>query len=438
MAKTVIGNLSVVLSAQTSSFAKAMNVAGAAVTKLTKVTSLATGLIGVAFGGSLAVAVNRQFEAIDATAKLSDQTGFLVQELQALNMGAKLSGVEVNVMQKALQKMAVSIDMAKKGTGAAAQGFERLGIDVERFVGLRPQAQLELIADALARVNDPGTRQALAASIFGEEGGPKMLRMLSGGAAGLREFQKEAERAGLTINRMDANQIEQMNDAFERLRTTAAGFAQRVAVWVAPGIQLLVEKMNVFGQTGTSAIAQMSGSFKSLGDVIVTISALIDQIGFDATMQFSKLADMWLDIAVKVTGMLNKNLQNGLIGLQNAGRIGREQIERTGPTSDRTRELQDRLDQITIDAFRKQFENESRLRPFELPDLAETAEDRADRVRSADFAQVRLGRIAGGVSAKPVTVEEKNSKDVVRELRKSTELQQRLLDKMPFPGVLTA
>lgn len=178
--------------------------------------------------------------------------------LTALAVGAASTGAELKALADAsgvpIGRLEVLADMARRanvsqedlGSGlgglnermrAAARGgnsdlrqvMARLGISLRDSSGqVRNAADvLPQLADAFQRVRDPALRAEAANAIFGEAGA-RLLPILTGGAEGLREGQRQFDRYGVSVAE-NAETLAAAKKQFDDLRSTMLGFAASIS-----------------------------------------------------------------------------------------------------------------------------------------------------------------------------------------------------------------
>ncbi len=282
---TTIGNLVVKLTAVTAPFTRGMSSASSSVTRLaagvaTAAKSVAT--IGTAMGavaaGGMALMVKQQMSAIDATAKLSDRLGISTEKLVGLQHAANLSGTSTDTMSMALQRMTRRVSEAARGSGEAVGAIKELGIDARALAAMTPDQQLYTFADALQGVATQGDRVRIAMKLFDSEG-VQLLNMLQGGSAGLAKMQAEAQKLGLTFNRIDAAKVEAANDAMTRLGAVFTGVGRTLAIELAPFIEAATTKLVEMGTSGEGMGAKVVGAVQwvteglgSMADVVAVVA----------------------------------------------------------------------------------------------------------------------------------------------------------------------
>jgi hypothetical protein len=278
----VIGSLSALVGANTKGLEKglkrasrmvrgyAASVGGAGSFITGKVAAIAGAIgIGVSVAGLKNIA-----EEMDAVAKTADSLGFTTEALIGLQHGARLAGVGTEAFNTSVQTMVKNVGMAAQGTGRARAALAGLNIDAAKLAELTPENQLKVLADAMAKVENPTTRATYAMQIFGGQGAA-MINVLNGGAAGLEQMQTEAEKLGLTFSRIDAAKVEAANDSLSRMQAVFTGLAQTLVIQLSPYIDAAATAFVKWGTDGKgagdkiiTAVEWVAGTVAQLTDVI--------------------------------------------------------------------------------------------------------------------------------------------------------------------------
>lgn len=193
---------------------------------------VATAGAATAFG----VMVKRQFEAIDSIAKVSSKLGIATEQLVGLRHAAGQTGVASNTLDMAIQRMVRRTAEAAKGIGEARDAIKELGLDAKILGKAEAGVQLRMIADAMKGVEGQGEKVRLAFKLFDSEG-VALVNTLALGSEGLDKMQAEAERLGITVNKVEAKKIEAANDAIDRMMKAFTGLATTMAVRLAPMVE---------------------------------------------------------------------------------------------------------------------------------------------------------------------------------------------------------
>jgi len=285
---TAAGDLVIRLGAQTRGFSRGAadvqrglrGIVDRATSAASKLTGLFGTLTGIGGAAGLGLMIKRQFTAIDATAKLSDQLGVTTERLQGLRHAAELTGAGANTLDAGLATMAKRLGEAARGSGAAKPALDELGLSAQALVAMSPDKAFYRIAGALEKIEDPARRNAIAANLF-SKANMKLLNTLALGEQGLADMQREAEQLGIAFNRVDAAKIEAANDAILRLKQAAGGLAAEAAIGLAPYIEKLAEMKDqifstlaVIGKGATALVAFKAGAAIAAGAVWLVTTAL--------------------------------------------------------------------------------------------------------------------------------------------------------------------
>jgi arsenate reductase-like glutaredoxin family protein len=188
-----------------------------------------------ALGGALSALTVHQLHVIDATSKTARSLGISTKSFQALSLVADEAGVDQEKLASLIGKSQKSIAEAAAG---GSNAFRGLGIDVNKLVAMKPDKQFEAIAEKLSLIENPTIRNAKAMEIFGKSGRDvvDMLSDFKEKAADARAFN---DKFNISVSDLDAQKIEQANDAFGRIGKAASGVGNTIAVALSPVIRQL-------------------------------------------------------------------------------------------------------------------------------------------------------------------------------------------------------
>ena len=157
-----LANLVVRISGNTASLNKSIDKAQTRMDRFKKGSTKAFAAVrkaalGLAIGGAVAIAgfaiasIKNFADLGDELDKMSKRTGVSVEALSELKFAAEQSGADLNAIEKSLKKMATALFDANLGLQTQLDTFDALGLSVEDFQGLSPEAQFLLFAEALAK-----------------------------------------------------------------------------------------------------------------------------------------------------------------------------------------------------------------------------------------------------------------------------------------------
>jgi hypothetical protein len=203
--------------------------------------------IGTAFKtiatGFVAVSVVKGFKDVIGALDDLDEAAQAVGASSAVSLAnfrraALDSGVSVEGLDKALTKLNVTMSKAASGDANAIAAFKTLGINVKDASGnLRASDEvLKDVADAFSRYRDGAEKSALAAALFGEKIGPKMVALLNQGRAGLEGYNQVSQE---TIDR-----AKELQSQFDKLEAGIQKVGYAVVGSLAPALNELLDRFN--------------------------------------------------------------------------------------------------------------------------------------------------------------------------------------------------
>lgn len=274
-----ISTLNVRLNATTAAFTSAISSAakplmsfGSSVVGVgSKLIGFGSALTALAAGGSLTALVSHSLEAIDANAKLADRLGMTTEGLVGLQYAGSLAGVSNEQLTTALEKMMKALGGAADDGELASNVFNKLGLDAAKLANMPADQAFTEIAQKLADIKNPAERAAAATQIFGKAG-QSLLPLLMSGADGIKAAQVEAEKLGLTYNRVDAAKIEAANDAMTRARSVVEGVGNQFAISLAPYIEGAATRLKDFAIQGGGIGPKVGGAVEFVAKSVAYLS----------------------------------------------------------------------------------------------------------------------------------------------------------------------
>ncbi len=145
---------------------------------------------------------------------ISDRTGLAASKVAVLNRAAIEAGVGAESLVGALERMNRTIGGAIAGNQAAKDALTGLGVSLSELKGLDADDQMQILAKALASIEDPAERAARATEIFGKSSS-KLLELL-------KDFEgaTDAARRGMLLT---ADDIDHLSASAEEGRKSVLG-----------------------------------------------------------------------------------------------------------------------------------------------------------------------------------------------------------------------
>jgi hypothetical protein len=157
------------------------------------------GLGGLIGGGLIVGGLVRMTTSIaemgDNLAKTSTRLGIGTDELQKFHYIAERSGVRIETMNMALQRMIRRVSEAGQGTGEAISAIEELGLNAQQLAAMSPDEMFLKITEAMNKVEKSGDRVRLMFKLFDSEG-VALKQVMDEGADSIGAMMRQVEDLG--------------------------------------------------------------------------------------------------------------------------------------------------------------------------------------------------------------------------------------------------
>lgn len=215
-------------------FSAAIDMASAAM----EIAAIAAAALAAALVGAVAITLEAAGAATEGAAKL----GLTTEQYQELEYAAAQAGVPMETLSQALAKQSIMAQKAADGDEAAAAAFEALGVSVTDANGqMKSSAQIMAeTADALAAIEDPTKRAALATAVYGESAA-KLLPLLGEGSGAMAAMSEEARALGIIMSAEDVAAADALGDSIDTLMGVVKGLAFAVGTALVPYLQDAVD-----------------------------------------------------------------------------------------------------------------------------------------------------------------------------------------------------
>lgn len=264
-------------------------------------------VLGVA---GIAAFAKSNLDAADSMSKLSQRTGIAAPTLDKFRKVAELSDTSIQSLEKAFPNLARGIkDAAEKGTGPAAEAFNRLGIgltDAQGKVRETDQVMLDL-ADRFQQMPDGTEKAALASQIFGQRLGSELIPLLNSGGDAVRNM-------GTALTQDFADKAAAFNDRLENMQEKFGDLALRLTEALLPALESLagvVEgAMNAFNAL-PGPLQSIIAAVTALGAAMLVLSPIIPLV----TGAFSALAALKIGATIAGFAPVIVSVGSALSGL---------------------------------------------------------------------------------------------------------------------------
>lgn len=248
----------------------------------------------------------------DELASLSVKTGIATDELQKFKYASESIDVSVDTLTGSYTKLTKQMASAASGTGAAADAFKKLGVEVKNSDGSfrdRNEVFQETIA-ALGEIPDEVERDAMAMEIFGKSA-QELNPLIKGGAEALQELGQHAEEAGLILSGDQLNSLATLNDKYDQLKQTVSMVGQGMLASFAGPLTNAIETL--IGYVERLSAAFKKGGFAELateaGTIITEITQKLTQM-LPSIVEFG--TKMVLSIVEGIVSMLPDVMESAI------------------------------------------------------------------------------------------------------------------------------
>jgi hypothetical protein len=240
---SVISNLVVKLTTDTSGFQKGFGKADKTVSKWGKVHKVA--VAGAAAGlGAFAVVAKKSMDTYNDFGKTimqaSRMTNSSTEDISMLVGQWKRYGIEGSKGVTALKFLNKNIDAARQGNKLAIDSFARLGISMEDLQNKSTAQILMQTRDALAQTTDTAARTALTLKFLGRSG-TEMLAWVVKTPEEIAAVNKKLKELGLVWGDKEIKTFKDMAGAQKEMGLVMFAFQLKVAQSLVPALTKLLD-----------------------------------------------------------------------------------------------------------------------------------------------------------------------------------------------------
>src|SRR3990172_4233543 len=174
--------------------------------------------------------------------KMAEKVGVPVQALSRMADAAEDVGLDLGGLATGLKFLSRNMFEAAQGSGAAKEIFEALGVQFKNADGsLRPLEDTMLdLADIFSRMEDGPAKTAMALKLLGRSG-QEMIPFLNKGREALREWMKDADAMGKTIDPVLGEKARAFNLTMKNMRDALEGISLSIMRAMLPALQSMAK-----------------------------------------------------------------------------------------------------------------------------------------------------------------------------------------------------
>lgn len=200
-------------------------------------------------------------DTLDDLGDLAPRLGLSVDALVQLQYAAERSGASAQDLNQAMRVFNQNVGYARAGIGPLTSLLQKVSPKFLRQLKATKgnEEALRLLADAMAKIQDPTKRAALAAAAFGGQGAA-MIPLLGQGSDGIDKLRhRYLELAGPQADA--ASKAGALNDQLQDLHAATDGVKAALVKGLAPILENLAQKMTKFLTGHREQIAQWIRAF---------------------------------------------------------------------------------------------------------------------------------------------------------------------------------
>lgn len=222
--------------------------------------------------------VGDAFAAVDAMHDLSVATGATTQQIAALRVAASTSGSSTEAIDESLKKLNKTLGNADESKKIQSS-LDAIGMSAEQLRSMGVGNAFVAISEAMKGIEDPAMRAKIASDLFGKSGSD-LLNVLALGRDGFEQAAAQAEAFGLSVNAVDAANVNEAGDAVDRMKMAVEGLGTQLAVTFAPLVEWFSNTLPGAIKTAQAVfVSYIRSLVTGIGGVVTAASYLPEWLG---------------------------------------------------------------------------------------------------------------------------------------------------------------
>lgn len=341
MATTVIGALSVEITADTKGVKKGIKSTGEALGVLGKKVRTSANqwakwgaAAALAAGVAAAAIVRGSLSSIRELSILAEAGNVTVKEFQQMAFAAEQYGISQEKLGDILKDFTERVgEFVSIGSGPMIDFFEKIapqvGITEEAFKGLSGKEGLQLYVDSLEKANLSQEEMTFFMETMAGDA-VRLLPLLSDNGKAMFEFARAAEELGIGLSEIDVAKAIEAEKTLGALATVTSNQLMIVAAELAPLITAIGEEFlksakdgNNFARTVFSGVTQVGRAFAVLADGIHGIQIIFKGLELVANGVIAVLAIAFAGLIKIIDNTINTILEGWRLLFKEMGNLVR-------------------------------------------------------------------------------------------------------------------
>lgn len=218
-------------------------------------------------GASVGAFAAQAIAAGDEILSTSQKMGVSTDALQEMRFWADQGGVSTSALERAVATLNQRVGEAAGGNAKYAKTFEDLGVEVtDAAGGIRStEAVLGDTVTALREIDDPATRAAAAAELFGSRLGRELLPALDSSQMSMEEAAARARELGIVMDSEAVAASDQFADSLSALQQTGAGILR----------DFLIPLVTFIGDNVLPVLTDLAAGFHQLPGPVSAVASVV-------------------------------------------------------------------------------------------------------------------------------------------------------------------
>jgi len=265
--------------------------------------------------GALTAGITNTLKFAASLDDMAEKTGASVENLSALASVAKVSGVDIDLVDSALQKLAKSLQGTGEESKGAAAALEALGLSADELRQMDTAEAMLKIAKALDQFRDGSGKTAAAMALLGKAGAEALPF--------LKDLAEQSELVG-KVSTEQAAQAEAYEKNLNRLAASFGAAGKAAAYELLPFLEKLTSEM--------VRAKDESGSFASVfGEGVRTALEAVAVLGVNVIYVFKQIGNEIGGIAAQAVALARLDFKGfGAIGdaMKEDAKVARAEVDR--------------------------------------------------------------------------------------------------------------
>jgi Mg2+ and Co2+ transporter CorA len=219
--------------------------------------------------------------------QLSKITGFTTEALSGLDLAAKTYLISTEQLQRALAFMNKSVSLLNEGVKDQVVAFKALNIKYEDLRKLKPEEQLNLIAERFSKLTDSNTRARVAIALF-ERTGREFIPILQALGEDSEQFNERVRESGAVMEKGFVNNAIVVGQQIEAMKKSFTGLGISLSTEFLPVLSSLIVNLD-------TVVKHWSGLNKAIGRTEDTIKS-VEIVLLEST-------NYWIDWAAQINAV---------------------------------------------------------------------------------------------------------------------------------------